>query len=465
MKAGPITRIEAAAVRDAAGVNASPGVVLLQGGRVLDAGAAEKLGPAAPDHTTTIDLRDRLVMPALVNAHTHLDLTHVPPPPSAVQEQLGAPDGFVGWVRHVIQHRPTAPDATAAAVRDGLTQSWAQGTGILGDIAGSIDAIAAWHDTAADALPHDTHDTTGAPAPAALAGVSYLELFGRGDDAVKQAIRHARQQLAELDFEVPVPGHDRGVVLGVSPHAPYSCDMKLYREAVKLSQQKLYRICTHLAETRAETHFIKDGSGPFADLLQELGKQAANTRHDTAADAASWIKPILSQARWAIVHGNHVAAQHHALLARHGVCVVYCPAASDYFGEPCDDNGNPRPHPYRDMLDAGVTVALGTDSVASHPADAAQPYSVWQQMRWLHARDGVDPGVLLTMATVYGLQALELPDDVATLQRGASSALIAADLSSYTATDHGNDPLAYALQRCEAVTPIRWDQPDPLSVC
>jgi len=457
MKSGPITRLEAAAIRDAAGVKAAPGVVLVQDGRILDAGPPEKLGPANPEQDTVRDLRDRLLMPALVNAHAHLDLTHAPAPPADVTP-AGSDEGFLDWLRHVIAQRPTEPEAIAAAIRDGLNQSWEQGTGTLGDIAGSIHAITARHDHAADALPDDGDTEHALPARGVLPGVSYLELFGRGKDAVKQTMSNARTQLDEVDFELPVPGHDRGILLGLSPHAPYSCDRHLLREAVKLAQAQIYRLCIHLAESRAELDFVRNGTGPFQRMLEQMGKDSRPAKDNHADHPVDWIKPLLNQARWALVHANHTRPQDFATLARDGGCVVYCPAASDYFAEPRDADGQPRPHPYRDMLDAGITVALGTDSPLCQPPDEASPWSIWAQMRRLRHRDGIDPGRLLTMATVYGYQALELPDDAPTLRRGASAALVTAELGS---RPDGTDPLTHALDHCDAVQPVDWSGHPP----
>jgi len=453
MKSGPITRIEAAAVRDAAGVNAAPGVVLIQNGRILAAGSPEKVGQSKSDQTRVLDRRSELVMPALVNAHAHLDLTHLPAPPPEARPD-GSDAGFIKWVRHVIAERPTGYDAVAAAVRDGLTRSWEQGVGTIGDIAGSLDAVIARQELAAESLPSDDQAMgQGFPAAGVLPGVSYLELLGRGD-AGTQAVHAARDQLGQLDFEVPVPGHDRGIVLGLAPHAPYSCDQQMLRQAVKLAQQKFYRLCMHLAESRAELEFVRDGGGPFRDLLERMGKDATPSKKDLADDPVAWINPVLGKARWAVVHGNHVAERRFATLARKGVCVVYCPAASEYFGEPRASDGASMPHPYRAMLDAGITVALGTDSPAGQPDDETQPLSVWAQMRRLRQRDGTAPGQLLTMATTYGLQALELPDDAASLTRGAPAALITAPVADRPADA---DPLTHALDHCPAVSPLTFN--------
>ena len=74
--------------------------------------------------------------------------------------------------------------------------------------------------------------------------------------------------------------------------------------------------------------------------------------------------------------------------------MAYCPIASAYFGH--------RGHRYRDMLDAGVNVCFGTDSILCQPPDEAEPLGILPQIRFLRRRDGVDSEVLLHMATLAG---------------------------------------------------------------
>jgi len=99
-------------------------------------------------------------------------------------------------------------------------------------------------------------------------------------------------------------------------------------------------------------------------------------------------------------------------MARHGWSVAYCPRASDYFGH--------HGHRYRAMIEAGVNVCLGTDSIICHGT-----LSILDEMRHLHHRDHTDPATLLAMATTRGMRGLGLEPRDATLAPGASPGLIA----------------------------------------
>ena len=80
------------------------------------------------------------------------------------------------------------------------------------------------------------------------------------------------------------------------------------------------------------------------------------------------------------------------------------------------------------MLDAGINVALGTDSIVCLPADQCNRLSVLDEMGFLHQRDGTDPLTLLRMATVNGARALGVDENLVTLRPGPSAGLMRMDL-------------------------------------
>jgi cytosine/adenosine deaminase-related metal-dependent hydrolase len=239
------------------------------------------------------------------------------------------------------------------------------------------------------------------------------------------------------------------VVLGVQPHAPYSAGLELYIEAARLAQQRGYRLSTHLAETEEEIRFVREGAGPFVDLLRELGKWDGSIRA-TGLHPVQWLEPALKMGPWLLAHCNYVEDAHIEVLARCGASVVYCPVASDYFGHHRPWRGSV--HRYREMLGAGVNVCLGTDSIVCQPADASGGASlgVLEQMRHLYRRDGTDPGTLLRMATVNGMRAMGLTEADATLRSGAAAKLVGIPID----LDDPTEPLEQALRSGAGVSVI-----------
>lgn len=424
----------AAAVRDATGTQGRPGAIAVAGGQIVAAGHRDDVVVTAD--TTVIDLPQTLILPVLVNAHAHLDLTAVGPQPY--------PGDFAGWLKSVMTERDHEGQVSQA-VQQGVIMSRHAGVGYLGDIAGGCRAVT------------DRQRCDGLP------GVSYIECVGLGprQDA---AIAQLASQLNNASHTPPSglvrdrcpDDHGAAVTLGIEPHAPYSAGLELYRAAAKLAKQHGYRLCTHLAETPEEIQFIRDAQGPLADLLRSFGKWN-DAIAPTGLHPVEWLEPVLAGGHWLLAHCNYIENHHIEILARCRASVVYCPKASDYFGHHQPQRG--LVHRYREMLDANINVCLGTDSIICQPSCDRQPLSIASQMRYLYRRDRTDPQILLSMATINGMQAMELAPLAASLQPGSPARWVGVRIDP----DQPEDPLTQALENDQPMAlleaPGDTDQP------
>lgn len=377
----------AAAVADAHAVHA-PGALLIDAAGSIEAvGSPQSVGGVA-DATRT-DHADRVLMPGLVNAHAHLDLTAIGPRPYG--------GDFVEWIGMIIAERRARAGGERAAVLEGARLSRAGGTAFIGDIAGGrgLQALAALRE-------------------AGLPGVSYVEVLGIGaNEAAGEAFVRELPKLVAHD--------ERGVRLGISPHAPCTCGDRVYAAAAASGLPA----STHLSESPAELRFVRDATGAFADLLRRVGAWSDDLR-GWRCSPVERLAPHLARGRMSMAHGNYLSDHDLATLARTaqeagGAApapgIVYCPRASAYFGHPLD--GAP-PHRYRELLAAGVTVGLGTDSLIC--LDTPDRISTLDEMRLLHRRDGTDARTLLAMATVHGASLLGVDARAVTLAAGARPA-------------------------------------------
>ncbi len=340
-----------------------------------------------------VDLRDSVVMPAMVNAHAHLDLTDI-----ARQPYEG---DFIGWIEMVIRQRPRDDAAITSALRHGLKISKEAGVDCVGDIAGSPAAARA---------------RMFAEPALWLAGTCWLECFGIGKAGQDAARRAWAMQMSLLEEQTKA-NLPRTIKIGLQPHAPYSAGAEVYRFA----NDPWFGIpSTHLAETPEEAMFVRAATGPFAELLKRLGKWDETIQPTNTSPISHFLTNLAHEQScepWVLAHCNYTSDADLDLLRQTRHAVAYCPIASDYFGH--------RDHRYRDMLAAGINVCLGTDSIICQPAYEPQPLGILPQMRHLFRRDRTDPRTLLKMATINGAMALSLGHDRrGTLAAGQLAALM-----------------------------------------
>lgn len=348
------------------------GTVAVRAGRIA---AVEPHGSRTPD----VDFGNAAILPGLVNAHTHLDL-------SGMRDRVPPSPDFVGWLRGVIAYRRTQPPGSVAAgVRAGLDEALRSGTTLIGDIAAggsSWDALA------------------GAPTWA----VCFREVLG---------LPAARVPAVWADLVAWMHDHSDTATCraGVSPHAPYSVHKALIEAAARL-----WPVCIHLAESAGERELLAHKTGPFVPFLKELGVWDA----DGLAPSWDWVAWKVGRSPAALLaHGNYLAPG----TVPAGATVVYCPRTHAAFGHP--------PHPVWEFLRRGVRVALGTDSLASNP-----DLDVLAEARFLHAAHPDVPGdVLLRMATLSGAEALGFGRETGSLAVGKSADLVVVPLPDADAAD------------------------------
>ena len=366
-----------------------------QAGREIVAlGTADGIDVAgAPPPDRTQDLGAVAVLPGLINAHTHLELSHlaggVPP----------APD-FVTWVRAMLALRGAATVSVGdvnAAVAAAIRSAEACGTAAVGDIGNTDVAVAPL-------------------AASSLSGVHFREALGfRPADAGR--IASETRLGALMAYRHLVEQGCTRLVTSVAPHAPYSTSAPLLASlATGLSVGALLDepgapapvSSIHLAESREELELLAHGTGAFRALLTDLG----------VWDDA-WVPPgvgpveYLQQlgaldARLLVVHGTQLTRPELDVLARIGATLVLCPRSNAWVGA-----GVP---PVREAVAAGVRLALGTDSLAS--VDDLNPFAELAALRAI-APDVPAP-TLLRAATWGGAQGLGL-GTLGLLAPGASS--------------------------------------------
>ena len=349
------TRFDAARVLPDAQSSLAPGSVVVDGGRIAYVGPSG----AAPDADETIALPEAVLCPGLVNAHSHLDLSHL---------RGRAPyDGDFGlWIDRVraLRGEPGMRAAAMAAMRGAL----ARGTTAFGDIVApsSFDEMLL------------VFDAGGAR------GRLYVEALGF-PPGVADRVFDAVWQLVEMRA---LPAN---VLTGVSPHAPYSVSRPLLSRLLAMADGHDRPVAVHLAETLEELAFLRHGIGPIRDALRRMGKD--DPEHDPYESVPGFLAHLrLDRAPLSLVHGNYMRPRD----VPAGATVVYCPTAHAFFRHP--------QHPVAELLEEGVRVALGSDSAAS--GESVDLLSETQLLA--RERPELDACAVFRMATEWGARALSL---------------------------------------------------------
>ena len=329
--------------------------------------------PAIPE-VEVIDWGSAVIMPGLINAHAHLELT-------GLEGQLTRFSSFTDWLSQLIDRRGVWTEGHfLKSFREGAQAALSTGTTLVGDISGSG---LAWE----------------AARNVGLRRVIFEEAiaFPPGDAEAAFA-----RVLSILDRAVPEPL----LTHGISPHAPYSVSPELYRRCAELASSRSMPLATHVAVTEAELRFLQSGTGEFMDFLSMRGVLPPD-----------WSPPQLSPIRFldsqgvlgsdcVLIHCNYLDQDSISRILNTRSSVVYCPRSHDFFG-----HGK---HPVRQLLDCGINVALGTDSLGSNTS-----LSMLDEMRHLFGtRKDLKAEEILRAATLNGAAALGFGGVLGRLRRG-----------------------------------------------
>lgn len=409
-------RINAALIADA-NIAHAPGSLVLEAEntqwKIHAVGSPEEIDVLdLPDSTSLLDLSTQIVIPALVNAHTHLDLTHIGPYPHDPDK------GFVPWLDMIRANRLLDDDEIAASVNLGIQKSLAGGTIAVGDIAGAPNAIL-----------KDIPITTLAKSP--MLGTSYLEFFGIGSTA-KSIIQTLEHYLATNLTQLQTKLQGTGVTIGLSPHATNTISIAVYEWAAIAAEEYNIPLCTHLAETLEEREFISQGTGTQRGFLERFGIWDDSILEEIGQGdhPITHLLPVLKQRPILCAHVNDAPTNEEfgdtiAQLAQTQTSVAYCPRAHTYFGH-YDTLG---PHPFPLMLAAGINVCLGTDSIVN--LDTPDRITTLDDMRLLSTRDHTDMHTLLAMTTTNPAKAINLnPDSFTLAQDQTPLGLITLDIAT-----------------------------------
>jgi aminodeoxyfutalosine deaminase len=364
-----MSRIHRAAwVLPIAGPPIRDGWVAVDDARIVEVGCS--------DPSTT--LPRTVILPGLVNAHVHLEL-------SWMRGRVPPGDSMPAWAERLIALRRAEEQAGSDSIVEAIDEARACGTALVGDVTNTLASC-------------------GPLARGPLSAAIFFELIGFGQADAERTVDDAEQQLAAI-------GDDPRVRATIVPHAPYSVSPSLFRAIARAAGDR--PVSVHLGESPEEIHFLRDGSGPWRELLEKL---------DVWSDA--WTPPAcgpveyldrlgLLNERLLAVHAVQLTDDELRHLASAGATVVTCPRSNRWTGV-----GDP---PVERFFRAGVHVAIGTDSLAS-----VEDLNLFEEMAAVRRlAPSVPARRILESATLTGARALGFDSDLGSIAAGKRAELIA----------------------------------------
>jgi len=378
------------------------GAVAIDAGRIVAVGRRDEVLERAGADAEVEDLGRAALLPGLVNAHCHVELSWMAedPPP------LG---DYADWVRGLIERRDHEDESVVrVAAERAIDFMVSRGTVAVGDIANGTSVIPLLRRSA-------------------MRGVIFHEIFdprpGQAEQLIGRAIERLDAQTDEGDWRI-VP----------TPHAPHTTSETLLRALAGRSAVTGEPLSIHVAESAAEVALLDDASGPFPDLFRERGlwDEAWSPPGLTPIEYLDRLG-VLTE-RTLAVHCVHLLQRDHSKLQARGVHVVTCPRSNERLGVGIA--------PVPALLAEGIPVALGTDSLASAPD--LDLFAEMAALRETHPK--LAPAAVLRVATLNGARALGLADRLGSIEPGKLADLIVVPLAG------DDDPLG---ELCSVPSEIR----------
>lgn len=341
-------------------------VVAANDGRIADVLPADS--PHLPD-ATEMERHSGILCPGFVNAHCHLELSHMK---GLLPEGTGL-DGFIGGV---VAQRNADPEAIEAAMNEADAAMWQAGIQAVGDICNNTDSIEAKRGSR-------------------IRYHSFIELLGIVPDR------------AELVFERGKWLRDEFLVAGlpatIVPHAPYSVSEPLFQ----LISSERQSVSMHSQETESENEMFIHGTGVLLEKLRSLGIPMDGFTPPGKTSLQTTLPLLTDCPRIMLVHNSFTTEEEmQCAIGQHrGLFWCTCPSANLYIEKRIPNVGV--------WMGSGARVCIGTDSLASNHG-----LSILSEMKLLSERcPSINFDDLVRIATLNGALALGMENETGTLEK------------------------------------------------
>jgi cytosine/adenosine deaminase-related metal-dependent hydrolase len=314
-----------------------------------------------------------ILCPGFINAHCHLELSHM-------KGQLPEGTGLDGFIGGVVAQRDADFETMLEAQHRADAAMWQAGIQAVGDISNTADTL-----EVKSASPIRYH--------------SFIELLGISPERAEPVFERGKW-LADEFAEAGLPAT-------LVPHAPYSVSESLFRLMANKAAELGGAVSMHSQETESEDGMFIHGKGALLDKLCLLGIPMDGFVPSGKSSLRTVLPWMAECARIILVHNTFTSMEEMrwANAQHRGLFWCTCPSANLYIEK--------RIPKVDDWLRSGARVCIGTDSLASN-----HQLSIFEEMKLLTKHcPTLTFEDLLRMATLNGAMALGMENETGTLEK------------------------------------------------
>jgi len=361
-------------------------------GKIIDVGPASGLRSS---YSADIkDHGDSILCPALINTHSHLEL-------SPLKRHCPAGSSFVGWVRSLVEARDQIrPEDWFPAISSAISEMRENGIIAVGDV-GNLDII-----------PLSFSNKKDGKWP--FSGIFFHELIRPVPNEAKEEIFLSTPFLnVKINEPVDIPGPS--FRYSFSAHAPYSVAPAVLKAIKAWDQSHNMPFSIHVAESEEEIDFLQGGHGPLIELMREKGHWPLDYDLPRVSPVRYLESLGLLDRHTVCVHCVNLDRDDIAILAKTRAVVCLCPRSNIFLGVGVA--------PSEELYAAGVSLALGTDSLASN-----DQLSIFAEMTSLsELAPGLPPEAIFRAGTLGGAEALGISKTLGSLAKGKNATFLSVE--------------------------------------
>ena len=319
-----------------------------------------------------------VLVPGFVNAHSHLELSHL-------KNKLSKHTGLTGFIDELMAVRNNfSVSEKYEAQKKAIVDMFRAGIVAVGDISNGIDSLAI-----------KRLDTSG------LFFHNFIEVLGFNNSDAEFVMKKAIQ-LQQIFSEISSSS--------IVPHATYSVSYKLMKLIANWSKKNKGIISIHNQETLSEDSLIRNKSGELALFLSQR-KNNLNDLIKAESSVDLIQKEIISHQKLLLVHNTFSSLTEISSLQKDNVYLVFCPNANLFI-----ENTLPKIDEFANRFQ---NICLGTDSLASNG-----DLSILSEMKTIiEFFPKIQFNQMLKWATLNGARALNICDKYGSIEKGKSPSI------------------------------------------